>query len=357
MVASGQLAPGTELPSIRELAVRHAINPMTVSKVYARLESEGVLERNRGKPMTVAAQRRRADRALDSARARSSPPLEQLVLAARQLELDARRRHRSVTNEMGEERCSNRTWSLAHSVSRSTASTCSTTSRSPWSPATSSACSARTARARRPCSSSCSASRRPAAARVEVFGHESYRLPGAAKARVGFVPQQDELINQLTARDQIGVIRSFYKTWDDALDRAAVVEMGRRSRRANQGHVGRPAAEAVDRARARPPARSADPRRARGEPRSARAASFPRADHRRGRGRPTVGRILVAHRVRHRAPREPDLDHQGRASALARRLRRSQKLRCSRARARGATPAPRLASCRTPYPSSTPIRT
>ena len=31
---------------------------MTVSKVYARLESEGVLERNRGKPMTVAAQRR-----------------------------------------------------------------------------------------------------------------------------------------------------------------------------------------------------------------------------------------------------------------------------------------------------------
>jgi DNA-binding transcriptional regulator YhcF (GntR family) len=47
LVASGQLTPGTELPSIRELAVTHAVNPMTVSKVYARLESEGVLERNR----------------------------------------------------------------------------------------------------------------------------------------------------------------------------------------------------------------------------------------------------------------------------------------------------------------------
>jgi len=52
---------------------------------------------------------------------------------------------------------------------------------------------------------------------VEVFGHESYRLPGAVKARVGFVPQQDELVNQLTAGDQLKLIRSFYKTWDDAL--------------------------------------------------------------------------------------------------------------------------------------------
>ena len=41
LVASGQLAPGTELPSIRELALAHTINPMTVSKVYARLEAEG----------------------------------------------------------------------------------------------------------------------------------------------------------------------------------------------------------------------------------------------------------------------------------------------------------------------------
>jgi GntR family transcriptional regulator len=86
MVAGGQLAAGAELPSIRELAVKHAINPMTVSKVYARLEAEGVLERNRGKPMTVAPQRR--TQAARSTRLETlAPPLENLVLAARQLEL------------------------------------------------------------------------------------------------------------------------------------------------------------------------------------------------------------------------------------------------------------------------------
>ena len=37
LVAGGQLTPGTPLPSIRELALKHAINPMTVSKVYAML--------------------------------------------------------------------------------------------------------------------------------------------------------------------------------------------------------------------------------------------------------------------------------------------------------------------------------
>jgi ABC-2 type transport system ATP-binding protein len=52
---------------------------------------------------------------------------------------------------------------------------------------------------------------------VKVFGHESFSLPGAAKARLGFVPQQDELVNQLTVGDQLRLIRSFYKTWDDAL--------------------------------------------------------------------------------------------------------------------------------------------
>src|SRR5687767_12447745 len=53
--------------------------------------------------------------------------------------------------------------------------------------------------------------------RVEVFGHESYRLPGNAKKRVGFVPQQDELIGKLSAADQIKLVKSFYSSWDDAL--------------------------------------------------------------------------------------------------------------------------------------------
>jgi ABC-2 type transport system ATP-binding protein len=61
---------------------------------------------------------------------------------------------------------------------------------------------------------------------VEIFGHESYKLPGKAKARVGFVPQQDELVSQLTAADQLSLIRSFYSTWDDALVNRLVATWG-----------------------------------------------------------------------------------------------------------------------------------
>jgi ABC-2 type transport system ATP-binding protein len=72
----------------------------------------------------------------------------------------------------------------------------------------------------------------PTAGSVEVFGHPSFRLPGAAKARLGFVPQQDELVNALTAADQIGVIASFYPRWDDELvnrlSRAWEVDLGER---------------------------------------------------------------------------------------------------------------------------------
>src|SRR5262245_7887732 len=86
MAASGQLPPGTELPSIRELAVEHAINPMTVSKVYSLLEAEGVLERHRGKPMTVVKPSRTQSPPAKRL-TQIEPQVEQVVLAARQLEL------------------------------------------------------------------------------------------------------------------------------------------------------------------------------------------------------------------------------------------------------------------------------
>jgi len=86
MAASGQLPPGTELPSIRDLALKHAINPMTVSKVYTLLEAEGVLERNRGKPMTVA-KPARTQSPHDKRLEQLEPHVEQVALAARQLEL------------------------------------------------------------------------------------------------------------------------------------------------------------------------------------------------------------------------------------------------------------------------------
>ena len=54
-VASGQWRAGDELPSVRALALEHAINPMTVSKAYSLLETEGLLELRRGMGMVVAA--------------------------------------------------------------------------------------------------------------------------------------------------------------------------------------------------------------------------------------------------------------------------------------------------------------
>jgi GntR family transcriptional regulator len=87
MVLSGQLRPGAELPSVRELAAAHAVNPMTISKAYSLLELEGLLERNRGKPMTVA-DRARAPLKTSAQIRELQPQLEQLVLAARQLGVD-----------------------------------------------------------------------------------------------------------------------------------------------------------------------------------------------------------------------------------------------------------------------------
>src|SRR5690606_39941449 len=54
IASAGHLRPGAALPSVREVAAVHAINPMTVSRAYSQLEAEGVLERLRGKGMVVA---------------------------------------------------------------------------------------------------------------------------------------------------------------------------------------------------------------------------------------------------------------------------------------------------------------
>ena len=88
MVASGQLAPGTPLPSVRELALQHTVHHMTISKAYSQLEAEGLLERNRGKPMTVAAVRREQT-GLQTRVRQIEPQAEALVLAAKQLQLSA----------------------------------------------------------------------------------------------------------------------------------------------------------------------------------------------------------------------------------------------------------------------------
>ncbi len=66
----------------------------------------------------------------------------------------------------------------------------------------------------------------PSAGEISVFGHASERLPGDVKARVGFVPQQDELLDQLTVADQLRLIASFYPRWDSELIERLCTEWG-----------------------------------------------------------------------------------------------------------------------------------
>jgi len=86
LIAGGRLAPGEMLPSVRQLAAELQVNMMTISKAYARLEADGVIERVRGTGMRVrpmAARGSLADR-----REELRPLVEQAVIRARQLQLD-----------------------------------------------------------------------------------------------------------------------------------------------------------------------------------------------------------------------------------------------------------------------------
>jgi GntR family transcriptional regulator len=47
-IASGQLAPETKLPSVRDLSAELHINPLTVGKAYQFLERDGFVEFRRG---------------------------------------------------------------------------------------------------------------------------------------------------------------------------------------------------------------------------------------------------------------------------------------------------------------------
>lgn len=53
-IATGAIAPGETIPSVRELARELTINPNTVSKAYRDLQKEGVVYYNRGMGLGVA---------------------------------------------------------------------------------------------------------------------------------------------------------------------------------------------------------------------------------------------------------------------------------------------------------------
>lgn len=86
--AAGQLQAGDILPSVREVALYFAVNPMTVSKAYSALELEGLLERRRGIGMAISAQSPSTQTATPRL-AMLGPSLQRVVQEARQLDLDA----------------------------------------------------------------------------------------------------------------------------------------------------------------------------------------------------------------------------------------------------------------------------
>src|SRR5215475_10572274 len=47
-IAAGTLAPGTQLPTVRQMAVDLSVNPNTVVRAYRELEIRGVLETQQG---------------------------------------------------------------------------------------------------------------------------------------------------------------------------------------------------------------------------------------------------------------------------------------------------------------------
>jgi GntR family transcriptional regulator len=72
-IATGSLAPGHQLPTVRQVAVDLAINPNTVLRAYRELEIRGVLETQQGTGTFISHRKVRAD---DSERERQ---LGQLV--------------------------------------------------------------------------------------------------------------------------------------------------------------------------------------------------------------------------------------------------------------------------------------
>jgi ABC-2 type transport system ATP-binding protein len=62
----------------------------------------------------------------------------------------------------------------------------------------------------------------PSDGSVEVFGYESLNLPAAVKARIGFVPQRDELVDMMTGQQQLDIAACLHPRWSrELVDRLA----------------------------------------------------------------------------------------------------------------------------------------
>jgi len=102
LVAGGRLRPGDVVPSVRQVAAALGVNPMTVSKAWSRLEADGVLVRDRGRGMLVAARRETAS--LADRREEVQPLVDRAVTHALHLGLTPAQLVALVRASLGEHR-------------------------------------------------------------------------------------------------------------------------------------------------------------------------------------------------------------------------------------------------------------
>jgi GntR family transcriptional regulator len=85
LIVGGELKPGDELPSVREVAKSLAINPMTVSRSYQTLLTNGLVIRPRGQKMRIAESQKTAtqDKLI-----MLKPLADDLIQQAKELKID-----------------------------------------------------------------------------------------------------------------------------------------------------------------------------------------------------------------------------------------------------------------------------
>jgi ABC-2 type transport system ATP-binding protein len=66
----------------------------------------------------------------------------------------------------------------------------------------------------------------PTSGSTTVFGESSLALSAAAKARIGFVPQQDELLGVLSGKQLLAIVAAFHADWSHELIGRLVAEWG-----------------------------------------------------------------------------------------------------------------------------------
>lgn len=98
--ALGVISGGEQLPSVRSLAVKFSVNPNTVQKAYAVLESGGIIYSVKGRGSFVCED----DRATNAVINRAKEDFGLAVKAAKELGLNADDLNSIINNVYGEDK-------------------------------------------------------------------------------------------------------------------------------------------------------------------------------------------------------------------------------------------------------------